>query len=66
MRGAIPPLPNTPSWRGTELRVTTLPLRMLLYLSQNIVHNLQNRMSQLYWAKFGIILLRLPLLKQMR
>jgi hypothetical protein len=30
MRGAIPPLPNTPSWRGASLSTgTTLPL---LYL----------------------------------
>jgi hypothetical protein len=28
MRGAIPPLPNTPSWRGAQLKSTgtTLPL----------------------------------------
>jgi hypothetical protein len=27
MRGAIPPLPNTPSWRGAQLSTgTTLPL----------------------------------------
>jgi len=27
MRGAIPPLPNTPSWRGAQLRTeATLPL----------------------------------------
>jgi hypothetical protein len=26
MRGAIPPIPNTPSWRGAELSTgTTLP-----------------------------------------
>jgi hypothetical protein len=33
MRGAIPPLPNTPSWRGTQLKHrTTLPLP-LYYLT---------------------------------
>jgi len=31
MRGAIPPLPNTCSWRGSQFRTgTTLPLLLLL------------------------------------
>jgi hypothetical protein len=32
MRGAILPLPNTPSWRGAQFKKstgTTLPLRMI-------------------------------------
>jgi len=35
MRRAIPPLPNTPSWRGTQfkkMRRTTLPLPYLYVL----------------------------------
>jgi hypothetical protein len=30
MRGALPPLPNTPSWRGAQLKNTgtTLPLEV--------------------------------------
>jgi hypothetical protein len=32
MRGAIPPLPNTPSWRGDQLSTgTTLLTLLLLY-----------------------------------
>jgi hypothetical protein len=29
MSGAIPSLPNTPSWRGTQSSGTTLPLQLV-------------------------------------
>jgi hypothetical protein len=40
MRGAPPPLPNTPSWRDAQLKIAraTLPL---LYEKENIDHNLR-------------------------
>jgi hypothetical protein len=37
MRGAIPPLPNTPSWRGTQLSIGTSPLPS--YIEKNNVLN---------------------------
>jgi hypothetical protein len=44
MRGAIPPLPNTPSWRGAQLRkeaklllYKVMTILTLLYGSENWV-----------------------------
>jgi hypothetical protein len=39
MCGAIPPLPNTPSWRGAQLKSTgtTLPLPVLYQQRQKLV-----------------------------
>jgi len=34
MRGAIPPLPNTPSWRGAQLKKSTGTTLPYLYLYQ--------------------------------
>jgi hypothetical protein len=37
MRAAIPPLPNTPSWRGVQLKHrATLPLPLELSFIKNI------------------------------
>jgi hypothetical protein len=36
MREAIPPLPNTPSWRGAQLKKAQE--EVYLYLTENYVH----------------------------
>jgi hypothetical protein len=40
MSGAIPPLPNTPSWRGAELKTSTGTTLLLpfIYLGSNLSH----------------------------
>jgi hypothetical protein len=37
MRGAIPPLPNTPSWRGAQSTGETLPLPLLIALTLTLI-----------------------------
>jgi len=40
MRGPIPPLPNTPSWRDAQLKHrTTLPLPLLLKYKNKSTRN---------------------------
>jgi hypothetical protein len=37
MRGSIPPLPNTPSWRGAQLKKAEGQLNLYFTLSQSFV-----------------------------
>jgi hypothetical protein len=50
MSGAIPPLPNTPSWRGAHLKHSdnfTLSLPLVDMWTYNIITDTENTESQL-------------------
>jgi hypothetical protein len=63
MRGAIPPLPNTSSWRGVQLSTgTTLPLpylREVGWKSVDWIHLVQDR-YQWRFLVYTVMNLRVP------
>jgi len=73
MGGAVPPLPNTPSWRGTQLGEAEGQLYLCLYLlsllSLVFLHSFKVQISQPYksdgvaemrYAFDGDCLLKIP------
>jgi hypothetical protein len=56
MRGAIPPLPSTPSWGGSQLRIaqgqlylTLLTYKLRVYVGRNVTNYYRPEKNNTIW-----------------